>query len=58
MHRSMKDIWLSNPEDITPRADCAPIDWRPFHEQTILNGHYLLRAIRATRPAIWKTRRK
>lgn len=48
MHRSMKDIWLSNPEDITPRADCAPIDWRPFHEQTILNGHYLIRAIRNT----------
>lgn len=48
MQRSMKEIWLTNPSDIIPRKDSAPINWKPFAERLVLNNQYLLRAIRNT----------
>lgn len=48
MQRSMKEIWLNNPDDVVLRTDCTPIDWKPFQEKTVLNGQYLLRPIHNT----------
>ena len=49
MQRSMKEIWLTNPDDVIPRTDCTPIDWRPFAEKLVLGNKYLLRAIQDTK---------
>ena len=48
MKEPMREIWQNNADDVVTRSDCTPIDWAPFEERTVLDGRYLLRAIRDT----------
>jgi N-acetylglutamate synthase-like GNAT family acetyltransferase len=46
--KTMKEIWLTNQEDVKLRTDCTPIDWRPFESKEICNGLYILRDMKDT----------
>lgn len=46
MKKTMKDIWLSVPEDVEVRNYCEPIDWADFEEKKVLDDKYLIRVAR------------